>query len=248
MTTTPQSDGSNGSATLVSARGVEKTYRTGDVVVPALRGVDLDIAAGEFVVVMGPSGNGKSTLLNCLSGLDEIDGGTVVIDGLDIHALSDRKRTSHRAERMGFVFQSFNLIPVLSAVENAELPMLAAGSKPKAARQRAMELLDRVGLADRASHRPAELSGGEQQRVAVARALVTDPAVVWADEPTGNLDSATAASVLELFHEANRAGQTMVVVTHDREIGATADRLVEVRDGLIASDTRQNTAQAETNR
>lgn len=229
---------------LIAARGVEKIYRTGDVVVHALRGVDLDIAAGEFVVVMGPSGNGKSTLLNCLSGIDEIDGGTVSIDGLDIHGMSDRARTTHRAQRMGFVFQSFNLIPVLSAVENTELPMLAAGAKPKPSRVRAMELLDRVGLSDRANHRPAELSGGEQQRVAVARALVTDPAVVWADEPTGNLDSATAASVLDLFHEVNRAGQTMVVVTHDREIGASADRLIEVRDGLISKDVRQRDASA----
>ncbi len=229
----------SGASTLISARGVEKTYRTGDVVVHALRGVDLDIASGEFVVVMGPSGNGKSTLLNCLSGIDEIDGGSVEIDGHDIHAMSDRARTTHRAKRMGFVFQSFNLIPVLSAVENVELPMLAGGAKPKESRAKAMDLLGRVGLADRGSHRPAELSGGEQQRVAVARALVTDPAVVWADEPTGNLDSATAGSVLELFHEVNRAGQTMVVVTHDPTIGASADRLVEVRDGLVSSDRRQ---------
>lgn len=237
MNSTPTVAAQAAPSTLVSARAVEKIYRTGDVVVPALRGVDLDIIAGEFVVVMGPSGNGKSTLLNCLSGIDEIDAGSVVIDGHDIHAMSDRARTSHRAKRMGFVFQSFNLIPVLSAVENAELPMLAAGAKPKVSRERAMDLLARVGLADRASHRPAELSGGEQQRVAVARALVTDPAVVWADEPTGNLDSATAGSVLELFHEVNRAGQTMVVVTHDHEIGASADRLIEVRDGLVASDS-----------
>ncbi len=229
-------------ASLISARGVEKTYQTGDVVVRALRGVDLDIASGEFVVVMGPSGNGKSTLLNCLSGIDDIDGGTVAIDGHDIHAMSDRARTTHRAKRMGFVFQSFNLIPVLSAVENVELPMLAGGAKPKESRAKAMDLLARVGLGDRASHRPNEMSGGEQQRVAVARSLVTDPAVVWADEPTGNLDSATANSVLELFHEVNRAGQTMVVVTHDASIGASADRLIEVRDGLIASDVRQGGA------
>ena len=139
---------------------------------------------------------------------------------------------------MGFVFQSFNLIPVLSAVENVELPMLAGGAKPKESREKAMDLLDRVGLGDRSSHRPNEMSGGEQQRVAVARSLATDPAVVWADEPTGNLDSATANSVLELFHEVNRAGQTMVVVTHDASIGASADRLIEVRDGLISSDVR----------
>ncbi len=222
-----------GWAPLVSARGVSKTYRSGDLVVSALRGVDLDINSGEFVVIMGPSGNGKSTLLNCLSGLDTIDAGEVVIDGRSIHELPDRMRTAHRAARMGFVFQSFNLIPVLSAEENVELPLLAAGTKPAAARKAASRMLGRVGLAERGRHRPAELSGGEQQRVAVARALVTEPAVVWADEPTGNLDSATAAAVLELFGEANAAGQTMVVVTHDPTIGQRAHRLVEVRDGLI---------------
>lgn len=221
---------------LIAARGVAKTYRTGDVLVPALRGVDLDITAGEFVVIMGPSGNGKSTLLNCLSGIDEIDAGSVEIDGKDIHGMKDRARTSHRAERMGFVFQSFNLIPVLSTVENVELPLLAAGARSSESRSRAMDILGRVGLGDRASHRPAELSGGEQQRVAIARALVTGPAVVWADEPTGNLDSATAESVLELFHEVNRAGQTIVMVTHDHSIGERADRLIEVCDGLVASD------------
>ena len=220
---------------LISARSVTKTYRTGEVSVPALRGVDLDIDAGEFVVIMGPSGNGKSTLLNCLSGLDTIDAGEVHIDGQEIHQLNDRDRTAHRAATMGFVFQSFNLIPVLSAAENVELPLLAAGARPKTARSAAEQLLDRVGLANRGRHRPAELSGGEQQRVAVARALVTEPAVVWADEPTGNLDSATAKDVLELFHEVNGNGQTMVIVTHDRDIGASADRLIEVQDGLVVA-------------
>lgn len=230
---------------LISARGVTKTYRTGDVEVRALAGVDLDIDAGEFLVIMGPSGNGKSTLLNCLSGIDEIDAGSVVIDGEDIHQLSDRARTAHRAARMGFVFQSFNLIPVLSAAENVELPLLAAGAKPKTARARAEDLLERVGLGSRAGHRPNELSGGEQQRVAVARSLVSEPAVVWADEPTGNLDSETAAQILQLFREVNRSGQTMVIVTHDHTIGANADRLVEVRDGRIASQVR-NTVSAQT--
>ncbi len=234
------SEDKQGLAPLVSARGITKTYRTGDLLVPALKGVDLDIEAGEFLVVMGPSGNGKSTLLNCLSGLDSIDAGHVVIDGQDIHEMSDRARTAHRAANMGFVFQSFNLIPVLSAAENVELPLLASRAKPKEARQRAEAMLDRVGLADRGRHRPAELSGGEQQRVAVARALVTEPAVVWADEPTGNLDSATAGAVIELFHEMNAAGQTMVVVTHDAAIGETAHRVVEVRDGVISGQKVQN--------
>lgn len=226
---------------LITARGVTKTYRTGEVSVPALRGVDLDIDAGEFVVMMGPSGNGKSTLLNCLSGLDTIDSGQVHIDGQEIHELGDRARTAHRASTMGFVFQSFNLIPVLTAAENVELPLLAAGAKPKTARVAADRLLARVGLADRGRHRPAELSGGEQQRVAVARALVTEPAVVWADEPTGNLDSATAADVIELFHEVNANGQTMVVVTHDRTIGDAADRVIEVHDGLVSNGHRSET-------
>lgn len=224
--------------TLISARGVRKTYRSGDLEVEALRGVDLDVAPGELVVVMGPSGNGKTTLLNCCSGIDDIDEGTVVIDGLDIHRLSDRKRTAHRAARMGFVFQSFNLIPVLSAAENCELPLLAAGAKPAEARRRAAELLTRVGLGSRRHHRPAELSGGEQQRVAIARSLVAEPAVVWADEPTGNLDSTTAAHVLELFGEVNAEGQTLVVVTHDPTIGNWAQRVITVTDGRITGDQR----------
>lgn len=221
----------------VQARGLRKTYRTGDVEVEALRGIDLDITVGEFVAVMGPSGNGKTTLLNCCSGIDDIDGGSVMVDGHELHSMSDRARTSHRAARMGFVFQSFNLIPVFSAAENCELPLLAAGVGHAKARSRAEALLGRVGLADRGRHRPAELSGGEQQRVAIARALVAEPAVVWADEPTGNLDSTTAAAVMELFGEINEAGQTLVVVTHDPTIGQRADRILTVSDGRIAADT-----------
>lgn len=221
---------------LLSARGVRKVYRTGTQEVEALRGIDLDIRQGELVTVMGPSGNGKTTLLNCLSGLDDIDGGSVEIDGADLHEMSDAKRTAHRAARMGFVFQAYNLVPVLSARENVELPLLVNGVRPKAARNGARAILERVGLGDRANHRPTELSGGEQQRVAIARALVTAPAVVWADEPTGNLDSQTAASVLEVLHEAHRSGQTLVLVTHDRTIGATGTRLVQVRDGRITYD------------
>ena len=228
------------STSLVSMQGVVKTYRSGDVAVEALRGVDLEIEAGEFVVIMGPSGNGKTTLLNCCSGIDDIDAGTVIVDGLELHRLTDRARTAHRATRMGFVFQSFNLIPVLNAAENCELPLLAAGVDLRTARERAGELLERVGLADRARHRPAELSGGEQQRVAVARSLVANPAVVWADEPTGNLDSATAENVLDLFREVNASGQTLVVVTHDPTIGAIADRIVTVADGRITADRRQH--------
>jgi putative ABC transport system ATP-binding protein len=221
---------------MLSARGVRKTYRTAAHDVEALRGIDVDIAAGELVMVMGPSGNGKTTMLNCLSGLDDIDAGTVLVDGIDIHALSDGQRTAHRARRMGFVFQSFNLIPVFTALENVELPLLVVGTRGKRARRRATGILERVGLEERLHHRPAELSGGEQQRVAIARALVAEPAIVWADEPTGNLDSQTAAAVLDLLFEVHVAGQTLVIVTHDRAIGAQGERVLQVRDGRITAD------------
>jgi putative ABC transport system ATP-binding protein len=221
---------------ILSARGVVKTYRTGTHEVPALRGIDLDIRQGELVMVMGPSGNGKTTLLNCLSGLDDIDAGTVTMDGENLFAMSDGDRTRQRANRMGFIFQSFNLIPVLSAAENVELPLLVTNVAPKNARERAREMLARVGLAGRANHRPGELSGGEQQRVAVARALVAEPALVWADEPTGALDSKTAGGIVELLREVNAAGQTLVVVTHDEVVGRSGLRLVQVSDGLIVQD------------
>jgi putative ABC transport system ATP-binding protein len=218
------------------ASGVTKVYRTAALEVPALRGIDLVIEAGEFVAVMGPSGSGKTTLLNCLSGLDDIDDGQVAVEGADIHAMADGPRTAHRARSMGFIFQSYNLIPVLSAAENVELPLLLVGARPAEARARARDMLDRVGLAQRHDHRPNELSGGEQQRVAVARALVTQPAIVWADEPTGNLDSHMAGSVLRLLQEVHAAGQTIVVVTHDASIARAAWRLVRMQDGLIVDD------------
>jgi putative ABC transport system ATP-binding protein len=221
---------------ILSARQVQKIYRTGTQEVEALRGISLDVDAGEMVMVMGPSGNGKTTMLNCLSGLDDIDQGEVYVDGQEIHSMPDARRTDHRARRMGFIFQSFNLIPVFTAVENVELPLLVTGTKPKVARQRATAILERVELTDRADHKPAELSGGEQQRVAIARALVSEPAIVWADEPTGNLDSHTADAVLALLHEVHTAGQTLVIVTHDAGIGVTGTRLVQVRDGAITYD------------
>ncbi|MEY2477536.1 MAG: putative transport system ATP-binding protein [Actinomycetota bacterium] len=221
---------------ILGATGVRKVYRTGAEEVEALRGIDLALERGEFLAVMGPSGSGKTTLLNCLTGLDDIDDGIVLVDGSDIHAMPDGQRTEHRARHMGFIFQSFNLIPVLSAVENVELPLLLINVKAGEARTRAQAMLDRVGLGHRYNHRPTELSGGEQQRVAVARALVNEPAILWADEPTGNLDSEMAGAVLDLLHEVNRSGQTVVIVTHDAEIGSTARRLVRVQDGQIVAD------------
>lgn len=216
---------------------VHKIYDTGKVKVHALKGVDLSIRQGEMVAIMGPSGCGKTTLLNCLSGLDDVDGGEVIIDGKPIHKMSDKQRTQYRADKMGFVFQSFNLLPVLNVVENVELPLLVAGIRPRQARNRAKEALGMVGLSGEEHKRPTELSGGQQQRVAIARALVNEPAIVWADEPTGNLDSETAAEVMSTLHRLNKEkGQTFVLVTHAPEIGRQADRIVRMRDGVIESD------------
>jgi len=226
-------------APLLVAEKVSKTYRAGDVEVRALVDLDLVVDAGELVAVMGPSGSGKTTLLNCLSGLDDIDGGRVFVDGTDLFAMSDADRTEHRARSMGFVFQSFNLIPVFTAVENVELPLLLVGTSSEPARAAALDMLGRVGLARRADHLPSQLSGGEQQRVTIARALVARPAIVWADEPTGNLDSTMAAEVMDLLLELNRGqGQTIVLVTHDPTIGHAAGRLLVMRDGRLTSDTR----------
>ena len=223
--------------TMVEARGVEKEYAAGGVRVRALRGVDLSIARGEMVAVMGPSGCGKTTLLNCLSGLDEFERGEVLIGGESIAGMSDRKRTRFRAERMGFIFQTYNLIPVLSAVENVELPLLVAGARPKEARGRALAALEMVGVPEQANKRPNEMSGGQQQRVTVARSLVNDPAIVWADEPTGALDSETSAEIVELLVRLSREqGQTFVLVTHDASVAARAHRTVRMRDGLIDGD------------
>jgi putative ABC transport system ATP-binding protein len=224
---------------MLAASGVHKTYRTGAETVEALRGIDLVVERGEFLAVMGPSGSGKTTLLNCLSGLDDIDAGSVVVNGEDIIAMSDARRTKHRAQAMGFVFQAFNLIPVFTAIENVELPLLLAGASPKDARRAAQETLDRVGLGHRLSHRPTELSGGEQQRVTVARALAGRPEIVWADEPTGNLDSETAAQVVGLLRELHGEGLTLMLVTHDHDIGSSAERLVTMRDGAIVDDQIQ---------
>ncbi|MDQ3985101.1 MAG: ABC transporter ATP-binding protein [Actinomycetota bacterium] len=227
------------SGDILVAEGVTKVYRTGAEEVVALRDLDLEVARGEFIAVMGPSGSGKTTLLNCLSGLDSIDAGAVWVEGQNLHAMPDAKRSRHRAEKMGFVFQSFNLIPVFTAAENVELPLLLAGESPARSRLRAEETLERVGLGDRKNHRPNELSGGEQQRVTIARALAGGPAIVWADEPTGNLDTETADSVMDLLRDLNREGLTLVLVTHDPAIGRSAQRLIRMRDGRIESSQGQ---------
>ncbi|MBM10797.1 MAG: macrolide ABC transporter ATP-binding protein [Chloroflexi bacterium] len=222
---------------IVSAVKVFKTYDTGTVKVNALRGVDLSVERGEMVAIMGPSGCGKTTMLNCLSGLDEIDAGKVVIDGVVLHDLPDDERSDYRARRMGFVFQLYNLLPVLSAVENVELPLLVSGVSPADARSRSMELLDLVGLTERAQHLPGELSGGQRQRVTIARALVNQPSIVWADEPTGDLDSETASEIMDLMCRLNEEnGQSFVLVTHAADVGNRAHRIVRMRDGSIVDD------------
>jgi putative ABC transport system ATP-binding protein len=222
---------------IIKATGVQKVYDTGKVKVHALRGVDLSVQRGEMVAVMGPSGCGKTTLLNVLSGLDDLSEGTVAIDGPPIHQMSDVRRTRYRAEKMGFVFQAFNLLPVLSAVENVELPLLVAEVKVGEARRRAQAALALVGLAAQSSQRPAELSGGQQQRVTIARALVNEPAIVWADEPTGNLDSETSSEVMNLLCRLNKEkSQTFVIVTHDLAVGRRADRILRMADGVIVEE------------
>jgi putative ABC transport system ATP-binding protein len=231
--TSPQAEGTQGDL-IIEARKVQKTYDTGTVKVHALRGVDLQVRRGEMAAIMGPSGCGKTTLLNCLAGLDSTDSGEVIIDGTPLHTMNDRQKTNLRARKMGFVFQFYNLLPVLSAIENVELPMLVSGSNASEARKRAEEALALVSLSDRANHRPAELSGGQQQRVTIARALATRPAIVWADEPTGDLDSETSDEIMDLLCRLNKEnGQTFVLVTHSPDVGARADRIIRMRDGVI---------------
>jgi putative ABC transport system ATP-binding protein len=227
--------------TLLAAENVRKIYRTDAGEVEALRSLSLQVDRGELVGVMGPSGSGKTTLLNCLSGLDDIDGGRVLVEGKDLFAMPDDERTEHRAHSMGFVFQAFNLIPVFSAAENVELPLLLTGVEPKAAREQAIAMLARVGLSHRVGHRPNEMSGGEQQRVTIARALVARPVIVWADEPTGNLDSTMARQVMDVLVQLNEEdGQTIVLVTHDPTIGERVPRLLMMRDGELVDDVRQS--------
>ncbi len=224
----------NGEAPVVVARDVHKTYGSGELQVHVLKGVSLDIARGEMVAIMGPSGGGKTTLLNCLSGLDDVDSGTVTIGGSDLSQMKDSEKTRFRATKMGYIFQAFNLLPVLTALENVEMPLLISGFPPKESREKARTALDLVGLSDRADHYPAQMSGGQQQRVTIARALVNQPEIVWADEPTGNLDSETAAEVMGLLTRLNRElNNTFVIITHSDAVAELSHRTVRMIDGLI---------------
>lgn len=223
---------------IIEATNVHKRYRMGSQTIAALKGTNLQIRRGEVVAIMGPSGCGKTTLLNCLSGLDTVNEGTIKIVGHDLKDLLDNELTAFRARQMGFVFQTYNLLPVLTGVENVELPMLVGGVKPKAARQRAMQAIEQVGLTAWATHRPAEMSGGQRQRFTIARALATRPAIVWADEPTGALDSETSGEIIDLMLQLNRDNQqTFVWVTHAPEVASLAQRLIKMRDGLIVEDS-----------
>ncbi len=224
---------------IIRAVDVHKIYNSGAVNVHALRGVNLAIARGEMVAIMGPSGCGKTTLLNCFSGLDDVTSGDVRIEGVSLAAMNDDAKSRYRSRRMGFVFQSYNLLPVLTSVENVELPLLVARAPAREARRKALAILEDVELDGWADHKPAQLSAGQQQRVAIARALVNDPAIVWADEPTGNLDSETSAQIMDLLVRLNRGqGQTLVVVTHDSTVSSRAHRILRMRNGLVVDEAR----------
>jgi ABC-type lipoprotein export system ATPase subunit len=228
------------SETVIQARGLSKAFGRGEGLVRAVDEVDLEVCAGETVAVMGPSGCGKSTLLHLLGGLERASAGEIVLAGSRLDQLGERALARLRRTAIGFVFQAFHLIDELTARENVELPALLAGRSPRAAKRQAVDLLERVGLADRATFLPAALSGGQRQRVAIARALSNDPLVVLADEPTGNLDSAATLEVLRLFDSLHEAGQTLVIVTHDPRVAATADRLISMRDGAFVDETRMS--------
>jgi putative ABC transport system ATP-binding protein len=224
---------------VIDLYNVIKTYRTGTLTVEAVRGVTLSILPGEYVAIMGPSGSGKSTLMHILGCLDPLTAGSYRLAGQDVSRMSEDELAEVRNRRIGFVFQQFNLLPSLSAWRNVELPLCYAGMRRDERRSRAIDALQRVGLADRIMHRPGELSGGQQQRVAVARAVVTDPALILADEPTGNLDSGAASEVLALLDELHRSGRTIVLITHEADVARRAERIVRLRDGRIEMDQDQ---------
>ena len=222
---------------MITLEGITKIYLAGEVEVAALKGISLHIPEGEFVAIMGPSGSGKSTLMNLIGCLDQPSSGRYILDGYDVSALSDDQLAWIRNRKIGFVFQSYNLIPRASAVHNVEMPLIYAGDSQQR-RERAMGALESVGLLQRAGHLPSELSGGQQQRVAIARALVTDPAILLADEPTGNLDSESSLEIMKLLRDLNQQGRTIVLITHEPDIAAFAQRVVRLRDGVIVSDDR----------
>jgi putative ABC transport system ATP-binding protein len=224
---------------VITLEGIAKVYRTGEVEVPALKGVSLHIPEGEFIAIMGPSGSGKSTLMNLIGCLDQPSSGRYILDGYDVSDLTDDQLAWIRNRKIGFVFQSYNLIPRASAAHNVEMPLIYAGDNEQR-RERALAALESVGLLERANHLPNELSGGQQQRVAIARALVTDPAILLADEPTGNLDSESSIEIMKLLRDLNQQGRTIVLITHEPDIAAFASRVVRLRDGVIVSDDRQS--------
>jgi len=232
----------NANGTIIRMAGIRKVYNTGKVVVEALKGIDLDVHPGEFVAIVGPSGSGKSTLMNLLGCLDTPSDGTYEIGGDNVAGVTRDELAEIRNRRVGFVFQSFNLLPHLSALENVELPMLFGGIAPKERRHRASELLEKVGLGDRLEHKPTELSGGQMQRVAIARALAMNPDMLLADEPTGNLDTSSGTDIMSLFNDLWKSGRTLVIITHDPALAKRASRIVEIRDGRITRDHRNEMA------
>lgn len=223
-------------AVALSCQGLWKIYEMGDEKVQAVRGIDLEINTGEMVAIMGPSGCGKTTLLNILSGIDDPSAGQVTVAGKPLFGISDDERTDLRGKEMGFIFQKFHLLDVMSAVENVEIPLLLLGENPEEARAKSMLALEKVGLEARSEHRPAELSGGQQQRVSIARAVVHNPSVILCDEPTGNLDSTTSKQVMSILSGLNDAGSTLVIVTHDKEIAKRCSRIIQISDGRIVSE------------
>ena len=221
---------------MILLQDVHKQYLLGEISIPALKGISLNIGQGEFVAIMGPSGSGKSTLLNIIGCLDVLDEGSYFLAGKPVAASSEDDLAEIRNQKLGFIFQQFNLIPRINAIRNVELPLIYSAISPQARKERAMQMLDRVGLADRAQHSPAQLSGGQQQRVAIARALINTPDILIADEPTGSLDTHSGHEIMRIFQELNEAGITIVMVTHEEEIAAHAARVVRLRDGLIETD------------